>query len=1213
MPDASPVPAPPTIDSFIARWSGQEGGAERANYAMFLMELCLVLGVALPDPAGSSTEFNDYVFERAVRPRDSDTTTAPKRIDLYRKNAFILEAKQSRLPGKSKALPGQLTMLEEDASPRGRRGIARGWDVMMQNARRQAENYVFLLDADHPAPPFIIVCDVGRCLELYADFTGTGRAYGHFPDRTRFRVELDDLRKPEIRDLLRRIWTEPHALDPAKEAARVTREIAKRLAHVSKALEERGCHAEDVAHFLMRCLFTMFAEDVKLLPEDSFTSLLEKSVADPKHFPHRLKALWRDMERGEEFSHVIGARIRHFNGGLFNDTTVFELGREEIGELLAAARHHWTEVDPAIFGTLLEQALDRNERRKLGAHYTPRAYVQRLVEATVMEPLREDWQIALRKAEQATDDGDERKAVGAIRAFHRQLCATRVLDPACGTGNFLYVALELMKKLEGEVLEALVQLGEPESMGLDRETVDPHQFLGLELNPRAAAIAELVVWIGYLQQHYRTRTGHPSEPILRAFQNINFGKRQGYDAVLTWDGYPLPRVVEKDGRRVETYPNPRRPDWPEAEFIVGNPPFIGGKDVRARLGDAYAEALWAAHKHINASADFVMYWWDRAAEILAAKDSPTRRFGFVTTNSIRQFLQRRVVHAHLTAKRPVSLVFAIPDHPWTKSAPDSASVRIAMTVLQAGKLQGHICVPIQENNLDTDDPIVTFSTTSGLINSDLTCGVDVHATEDLLANKGVCTNGMNPLGAGFIVDHAHALALGLGTRPGLEKHIRPYRNGRDLTSRPRNVYAIDLWGLSADEVRLRFPEVYQHLLTTVKPEREKGAKRSQTRDAQEYAQRWWTFCKPRQEMREFLTGVERFIVSVQTARHRIFQFLGMELVPDQKVMVYGLDAAEHLGVLSSRIHEAWTLRTCSWLGVGNDSVYVKSSCFDPFPFPDPPDSLKAQIRAVAEDLDAFRKQRQAEHPKLTLTQMYNVLEKLRAMEAASGVIPGRSVAQGKGIQDVPRNPLGSLPSLRSPGMTPPPSRPRKGVDGRDQTGHDEAAVARLTADEERILDQGIVRTLKSYHDDLDRLVFQAYGWPETLSDDEILERLVALNAERAREEAAGHVRWLRPDYQIPRFTKGAAAKTGDLALESNVVAIDRAKPAFPKDRLEQPLAVEQMLLASGRAMDAAALARGFKGGGEKLETRIAQVLTTLVRFGRITALGDGRYAARRAA
>jgi hypothetical protein len=428
-----PIP----IDAFISRWTAREGGAERANYQMFLTELCTILEVPHPDPSGGNYKYNDYAFERAVRPRDSDATAAPKRIDLYKKNAFILEAKQSRLPGKGKAIPGQLSLPADEPIDLGKRSIAKGWDVMMKNAKRQAESYVFLLDADHPAPPFVIVCDVGHCLELYADFTGTGRAYSHFPDRNRFRIYLQDLRDEKIRMLLKRIWQEPHALDPSKEAARVTRDIAKRLAQVSKALEERGCNAEDVAHFLMRCLFTMFAEDVALLPPDSFKALLLKSVDDPAHFPHRLKALWQQMETGDEFSHVVETRVRHFNGGLFKDTTVFPLGREEIGELLAAANYSWTEVDPAIFGTLLEQALDKTERRKLGAHYTPRAYVQRLVEATIMEPLREDWQNSLRKAEHAKETGDEKAAIAIVRAFHRQLCATRVLAPAGGTGNFL--------------------------------------------------------------------------------------------------------------------------------------------------------------------------------------------------------------------------------------------------------------------------------------------------------------------------------------------------------------------------------------------------------------------------------------------------------------------------------------------------------------------------------------------------------------------------------------------------------------------------------------------------------------------------------------------------------------------------------------------------------------------------------------------------------
>jgi hypothetical protein len=438
------------IETFIARWSAGEGGAERANYQMFLTELCTILGV--PSPEVSSGGGGDYVFERAVRPR-GEGSAAPRRIDLYKKNAFVLEAKQSRLPGQKNAIPGQLTLPGQEPEQLGRRSIARGWDVMMQNARRQAESYVFLLDADHPAPPFIITCDVGHCFELYADFTGTGRAYSQFPDRQRFRIFLEDLRDPQLRARLAQIWTDPHALDPARESARVTRAIARRLAQVGRALEERGCNPEDVAQFLMRCLFTMFAEDVELLRRDSFKTMLEKSVDDPRYFPHRIKELWGEMESGKEFSHVIEAPVRRFNGGLFTETTVFELGREEIGELLEAAKSKWTDVDPAIFGTLLEQALDPRERRKLGAHYTPRAYVQRLVEVTVMEPLRADWQAALTRAEAAQDQGADEKAREAVRAFHRRLCATRVLDPACGTGNFLYVALELMKTLEGEVLE----------------------------------------------------------------------------------------------------------------------------------------------------------------------------------------------------------------------------------------------------------------------------------------------------------------------------------------------------------------------------------------------------------------------------------------------------------------------------------------------------------------------------------------------------------------------------------------------------------------------------------------------------------------------------------------------------------------------------------------------------------------------------------------
>lgn len=503
------------------------------------------------------------------------------------------------------------------------------------------------------------------------------------------------------------------------------------------------------------------------------------------------------------------------------------LQREELGELRQAAKHSWRDVEPAIFGTMVEQALDPGERRRLGAHYTPRAYVERLVAATVIEPLRDDWALAQATAERHVSAGDKAKAAATVRDFHRKLCATRVLDPACGTGNFLYVTLALIKRLEGEVLEALANLGGQEGFAaLEGQGVDPHQFLGLELNPRAAAIAELVLWIGHLQWHFNNHGGAPAEPILRAFNNIKV-----MDAVLSADrqlardadGKPLVRRGP-DGREREVYlyRNPKRPDWPRAEFIVGNPPFIGGKDLRARLGDGYVEALWAAHPKMNDAADFVMYWWDHAATLLTARSTALRRFGFVTTNSITQTFQRKTLERHMTAKKPVSLLLAIPDHPWTKATKQAAAVRIAMTVAAAGKgLKGKALEVVRASALETDDPIIETSEARGVINPDLTIGLNVESAVSLKSNDGLCSRGVSLHGAGFIVTPQQAEALGLGRRPGLENHIRPYRNGKDLTGRPRNVMVIDMFGLTDVEVRQRFPEVYQHLLLRLKPVREK--------------------------------------------------------------------------------------------------------------------------------------------------------------------------------------------------------------------------------------------------------------------------------------------------------------------------------------------------------------------------------------------------------
>ncbi|MEK7753601.1 MAG: DNA methyltransferase, partial [Acidobacteriota bacterium] len=340
-----------------------------------------------------------------------------------------------------------------------------------------------------------------------------------FPDPQSFRLKLADLRDEKIRARLAAVWTDPLTLDPSRRSAKVTRELAQRLAELAKLLEKAGHEASVVAKFLMRCLFTMFAEDVELIPRGSFKDLLESMREEPENFQPMMEALWQTMNAGG-FSPILRKKLLKFNGGLFAESQALPLDKPMLALLIEAARSDWADVEPAIFGTLLERALDVHERHKLGAHYTPRAYVERLVMPTVIEPLRDEWKTVYAAAISHAKAGEMAEAQGEVRQFHEQLCATRVLDPACGSGNFLYVTLEHMKRLEGEILNALRELGDKQQI-LESHEVDPHQFLGIEVNPRAAAIADLVLWIGYLQWHFRTRgKTQPAEPIIRNYKNI---------------------------------------------------------------------------------------------------------------------------------------------------------------------------------------------------------------------------------------------------------------------------------------------------------------------------------------------------------------------------------------------------------------------------------------------------------------------------------------------------------------------------------------------------------------------------------------------------------------------------------------------------------------------------------------------------------------------
>lgn len=470
-----------TLD-FIERWK-KSGASERANAQLFLSELCDVLSVEHPDPSQEDITQNAYVFERDVFFSQIDGTSSCGRIDLYKRGCFVLETKQGVLKKEEEAA-ASWTQAGRQKKGHGVRG-SKSWDKVMVRAKNQAEGYIRALPAEEGRPPFLIVVDVGHVIELYSEFTRTGGVYTPYPDARSHRISMEDLADEATQELLRAVWTDPMGLDPSRVAAQVTRDIARHLAELARRLEGQGHDPETAARFLMRCLFTMFAEDVGLLEDDSFTTLLSRMRDQPEGFVHSVQELWEKMNTGG-YSVALQQKIRHFNGGLFADAVALPLDAESIELLQSASRCDWRDVEPAIFGTLLERALDPDERHKLGAHFTPRAYVERLVIPTIMEPLREEWAgVQAAAALHLADDkkGAKDKALKEIRAFHNRLCTLRVLDPACGTGNFLYVALEHMKRLEGEVLDLAADLGAQYRMEGRALTVDPHQFLGLEVNP----------------------------------------------------------------------------------------------------------------------------------------------------------------------------------------------------------------------------------------------------------------------------------------------------------------------------------------------------------------------------------------------------------------------------------------------------------------------------------------------------------------------------------------------------------------------------------------------------------------------------------------------------------------------------------------------------------------------------------------------------------
>jgi hypothetical protein len=1060
-----------------ARWTDARAN-ERGNFQTFLIELCEALGVERPGPSGSG-----YEFELPIRVITKEGEQVSNFIDCYRRDFFAIEAK-------------------DDETGRSR-------ELLMRRAFGQVRNYVTY--APGGLPPFLMVMDVARLLLVWNRWTGN---YGDW--QAARRIDLTQLaERPDDVALLQAIWTDPNSLDPRARAQAVTKEVAGHLANLARRLEQEY-EQERVARFIMRCVFTMFAEDIGLLNNEPFRHLLERCTDEPAAFAEQAAALWKAMDSGDKFE---WKKLMRFNGHFFRDSEALPLTKGAILILRLAAEADWQDVEPAIFGTLLTRALDPKERHRLGAEFTPREFVERVVRPTVEEPIRERW-VAVQADVLQLKEGtkaDRTKAEKRLREFHVWLKNLRFLDPACGSGNFLYVTMNIVKLIELEVLKELEEVTGKHELLLDE--VHPKQFFGIEIKAWAREIAELVLWIGYHQFWRAHHDRAPKEPILQ-----DTGTIEWRDAVLTWDEIrheptrdrpdPTPRI--RNAVTGELIPDPAaiipyeerinacQARWPEADFIFGNPPYMGQWRQREEFGDGYVDALRGAYEHVPDTADYVMYWWYRAAEEVAA--GRTIRAGLITTNTLTQAQNRQIITR--ARRRGTAVVWAIPDHPWTD---DGAAVRVAMTVL------GKPASSARRIEVD-DNGTAVRELVAQKLNDDLTAHADVTqaAQEPLLANTGLCSQGFKLHGAGFILGEDEARRI-LALNKRYQWVVRPYMNGRDLSAHARGSYVID-FGLSEEEEAKQYPHAYQIVRDRVRPERIANRR-------PQYSRFWWRFGEPRREWREMSKGLERYIATIETAKHRFFVFLDAPVAPDNKLTLIASDDPFVLGVLSAQAHVQWALAAGGRLE--DRPVYVKTTCFDPFPFPKPTAAQRKRVGDIAERIDRHRKEAIASSDVVTMTGLYNVIEKLRSGES-------------------------------------------------------------LNESEREVYNAGACGVLYDLHDELDRCVAQAYSWEWPLDKESILASLVALHAARRKEEKGGSVQWLRPEYQASRYGETVAAQ--DLGIEEVAAprGTKAKRPSWPGSVVEQVQSIKQLL--SIEVLSAKEIASRFNGAKPELIRKHLEIL-----------------------
>ena len=1040
-----------TPATFKAKWA-KFSGKESAAYQEHFNDLCRMLGVPTPveaDPTGSDSFcFQKYVAKEA--------------------GYFDLDAAGDPQPAKHRK--GFSDVWKRDCF---------GWEYKgpgedLPEAHRQLQLYrEALLN-----PPLLIVCDFHRYV-VTTNFNGTSPKPYTFTN--------DEIDSPESLRVLRAAFTAPEQLRPGETTAQITEMLAQKIAAIALSLQRREAvelasaksrkehHVAQkknlrIARFLNRLVFCFFAEDTGLLPPDIFAEVCRTGADDPQHFAESLEDLFRCMAKGGRFGN---AKVRHFNGHLFEDATVFELTPEEITALADAAESDWQSIRPAIMGTLFERALDDSQRGQLGAHYTSEEDIKTLVEPVLMAPFRAEWKELRRELAPLIVKGKGTPAASAtLAAFQAKLASVTVMDPACGSGNFLYVALQLLLSLEKEVITAAAALG-----WTFAPQVNVQQLRAIELNAYAFELAQVSVQIGFLQWRRDNGFDNDRTPVLQ-----NLGGFENKDALLNETFRKKPKNLkaaqaEEHGREEELFKVYTERAWPACDVIVGNPPFLGDKFMRGELGDDYIDQLRKIFgKRIPGQSDLCCYWFEKARQQI--EDGKCKRAGLLATQGIRGGANREVLKR---IKQTGDIFFAESDRAWILAG---ATVHVSMIGFDDGT------APVRTLN---GNEVVT-------INANLTAHADIAAAKPQQRNLGISFIGVSMHGP-FDLPEADAILLlnagGNPTRKPNSDAVRPILNAFEITKRAEQRWIIAFHPNESAEGAALYEMPFSRVVGVVKPVRDQNNRAA-------YRQRWWLHGEARPAMQAALRPLARFIATPRVSKHRVFTWMTPERLPSDATVAFARDDDYFFGVVHSRFHEVWALALGTQLREKESGFrYTPTTCFETFPFPFASDTGRDALEIVAQ----FR----AAH---FHTQQDSVLREDPPPSATPREHRDAIAAAAHKLNELRENWLNppewtQTRTLEFPGaadgpwarfVTSPDARGIGTVRYPLTEARDAACAVKLAKRTLTNLYNERPAWLAHAHARLDAAVAAAYGFPADLSDDEILARLLALNLARAAAE-----------------------------------------------------------------------------------------------------------------